>query len=374
MILTSPLWLTALVPWAIVTIYLLLGRRQRAEVPFVELWRGPVQPVSAARSMQRLPMWIALLLLAAGSAILAAANPIFVRATRPGSQEMKVAAGIESLVVRHDQCMVTLYHAGPTAPADLVIEVDGVPIARSVALAGPGGSVPCFIDLPKGANRVRVALANAPTQQQIGITAEAVRRRTWPRVQAVSPLPDEVSRIVDVYTARRPASSESLSIAIARNDVGLLGNQPGIVLADATTAVSGKVALWAHPVTEQVDNSALNIQRVATAANSFTPIVAVDGRMIIGVRDSPARQVWMGFSANTFAQTPSFVVLWTNVLNWVGDGGDEFDVVPGTAFATAYTLRAVEPAMSRFDLSHWLAGLALVLSALSLAVAPRAVA
>jgi hypothetical protein len=48
---TSPIWLALLVPWAGVSVWLLWGRRDRTNVPFLKLWRGPVESPRAQRQM-----------------------------------------------------------------------------------------------------------------------------------------------------------------------------------------------------------------------------------------------------------------------------------------------------------------------------------
>src|SRR5207249_6533909 len=44
----------------------------------------------------------------------------------------------------------------------------------------------------------------------------------------------------------------------------------------------------------------------------------------IAVREAPARQIWMGLSTQKLATSPEFVILWTNIFDWVGGGGEEF--------------------------------------------------
>lgn len=76
MLLSSPIWLVALAPWSAVTIWLLWGRRRRVDVPFVRLWRGPIEGPRAKRYLQAPPLAIATALCAALLAVLGATAPV----------------------------------------------------------------------------------------------------------------------------------------------------------------------------------------------------------------------------------------------------------------------------------------------------------
>jgi hypothetical protein len=71
----SPLWLVALVPWGGLALWLLWGRYRRAQVPYLELWRGAIEERPKRPGVRKPPLP---LLLAIGSmllAVLASANP-----------------------------------------------------------------------------------------------------------------------------------------------------------------------------------------------------------------------------------------------------------------------------------------------------------
>lgn len=76
MLLSSPIWLIGLAPWTAVVVWMLWGRRRRADVPFVQLWRGPVEGPRPKRRLQVPPLAIALALLAALLAVLGATRPM----------------------------------------------------------------------------------------------------------------------------------------------------------------------------------------------------------------------------------------------------------------------------------------------------------
>ncbi len=78
-----PIGLLALVPLAAVVAWMLWGRRRRRVVPFLNLWRGPVQSPPTKRSLILPPMSAILTLLAILLAILGAAGPRFGSAPNP---------------------------------------------------------------------------------------------------------------------------------------------------------------------------------------------------------------------------------------------------------------------------------------------------
>src|SRR5207249_962585 len=40
--------------------------------------------------------------------------------------------------------------------------------------------------------------------------------------------------------------------------------------------------------------------------------------------ERPARQVWVGFDSQSWPRSKDFVVFWTNVLDWLGEGGSGY--------------------------------------------------
>jgi hypothetical protein len=70
----APIWLLGLIPWAAVAIYLLIGRRQRIVVPFIDLWQRSVSQAQQRRQLS-LPPSLAAFLAAMALGIFAAAGP-----------------------------------------------------------------------------------------------------------------------------------------------------------------------------------------------------------------------------------------------------------------------------------------------------------
>jgi hypothetical protein len=75
MLLTTPIWLLGLLPWAAATLLLLLARRPRRDIPFLQLWQIEMPKAAMRRRFELPPIAVILGLLAALLAILAAAGP-----------------------------------------------------------------------------------------------------------------------------------------------------------------------------------------------------------------------------------------------------------------------------------------------------------
>ncbi|MGA2501070.1 MAG: hypothetical protein ABSH20_25310 [Tepidisphaeraceae bacterium] len=75
MFFTSPWWLFGLLPWAVLTLWLLWGQRHRVQVPFLQLWPRLQPHEHAKRSLELPPPALAALILAMLLAVLASAGP-----------------------------------------------------------------------------------------------------------------------------------------------------------------------------------------------------------------------------------------------------------------------------------------------------------
>src|SRR5580692_7883604 len=123
----SPLYLLALIPWAAIVIYILIGRRTVALVPFVDLWRNLAAPAASKRSMRLPPIAVMALLMAAFIAILAAAGP-----------EIRGESSVQQLIVIADR--------GITMSANERISSLANSIAPEILhLPGPGSLTLCVV-------------------------------------------------------------------------------------------------------------------------------------------------------------------------------------------------------------------------------------
>ena len=61
------------------------------------------------------------------------------------------------------------------------------------------------------------------------------------------------------------------------------------------------------------------------------PLVRRGDEVLLAVRSDPVRQVWVGAHSAQFAGTTDFVVLWTNIFDWLGEGGEQVFGAEGIA-------------------------------------------
>lgn len=75
MFFAAPIWLFGLIPWGAVAVVLLMSRRRRTDVPFLELWTLNAPQESIRRSFSTPPIGVILMLLGILLGLLAAAGP-----------------------------------------------------------------------------------------------------------------------------------------------------------------------------------------------------------------------------------------------------------------------------------------------------------
>jgi hypothetical protein len=439
----APIWLAGLLPWAALVAWLLWGRRRRVDVPFIDLWKGPVPARRAKRAMRLPPIGLAATLAAMLLAVFAAARPGFrntavgrtvtiivdrgitmsargktsecyrelihtagpailskfgsgpvnlvivpsgetiktdrdswaklAAAQSPTAVEnaaslraevrRRLSEGSEAIVVLSDQVlevaderlvrigpettlsnvgivrlaaregqasqlMVRVRNQSALTRATLTVLVDGAEAAkRQVELPPAGEHRDYFADMPKLGKVIRAELA-APDDLPADNVAWLVREQVWPIIEARTPLRAELQRMVELYTRQRPGGAESKRVAIVGAGEEVPTNEPAIVVANATTPTTGEVRVADHAVTKDVQDwpGAMKAATLAAEPNGagWTSVVSVGGKTAVAVRTAGARQVWVGFENPRFSQSADFVIFWTNVLTWAGEGGDAF--------------------------------------------------
>jgi hypothetical protein len=68
-------------------------------------------------------------------------------------------------------------------------------------------------------------------------------------------------------------------------------------------------------------------------------ILSINDHPAVAIRESPARQVWVGFASDVWPRSSDFVIFWTNVFDWIGQ------VQSGSRY-TLQSIGAVPPAPS----------------------------
>ena len=214
------------------------------------------------------------------------------------------------------QVMVRLVGEGSTKQT-IVISSDGARVERTVDAPGTA-----FIDLPGLGETVEVALS-----QGDALTADdrawLVRESGWPRIEPIATLPQELARMVETYRKLRPAREDAGVVSIVDAAANIDG--AAVILAPATAAATGSASVAEHPITTGVAwADVLKDARIGAAAPAgFTPVVSIGDRVAVAVRETP-RQAWVAIESTTFPRRADYVVFWTNVFDWLGQGGDAF--------------------------------------------------
>jgi len=235
------------------------------------------------------------------------------------------------------EVMVGVGNWSSATRATLTVSSGGRQRPQDVELPPPGGVRNYFVQMDGLADVVGVAVAAEGDRVSVDDQGWLVREYSWPRLEVRAELPAELRRMVEVYQVRRPAGERSKVVALVDREDQLAGGAGVVVSRDASgSAAGGELRVVDHPVTRSVRwEQATSGARVAERPRGdWTPLVFRGGRVLVAVRPEPARRVWVGFGSEVFARTADYVVFWTNVFDWVGEGGAEF---------TAHEVRGLPP-------------------------------
>ena len=448
MFFAAPWWLLGLPLWLAAVLWLLWGRRRRVNVPFLELWKGPVEPPAPRKGLQPPPAWLAAALAGTLFALLGAAGPalrrpaadrppltvivdrgitmsargthkprfrelaaavapaiadIWGRApvrvlTVPGGQaresdsarwpqllenlaptaadtrdELRLAivsqrmsrpepvivisdqdvgadepavvriapampvhnAGIVHIAARarpSPQVMVRIVNSSNrSARAPLVLRADGREVAQIAIDLPAAGAIDRFMDLP-APGRVLTARLEIDDDLPADNEASLVYERSWPVIEARCPLPPAMQRMVEAYRRLRPAGEGSRRVIIVDdldmlplNEPAALISRQGAGIEHAAAPPGGDVRCVDHPVTRNVSRWPAPASRSsAAAAPAWTTLVRHGEAVLLAVREQPARAAWTCLESDRWAATPDFVVFWTNLFNWLGEGAEDY--------------------------------------------------
>jgi hypothetical protein len=129
--------------------------------------------------------------------------------------------------------------------------------------------------------------------------------------------------MIEVYGRLRPPASEhSRRVVVVRDAEKLSPQQPGVIFAATPDQPADLKDLRVidHPITHDVDWPK-SASVAPNAPADSTPIVSAGDRVLVAVRAQPARQGWVGFESESWPRSPAYVVFWTSVFDWVGQGG-----------------------------------------------------
>jgi hypothetical protein len=276
--------------------------------------------------------------------IVAAAGPMVRIGLHPPAMPPEASdVKIDCLAVRAGpatQAMVRLLNQSDLATATLTIRADGNnPRSERVTLPARGETRNYFLPVPVAASAVE-AEVECDGAVRIDHRIRAVRRAAWPIVEAATPLPPELRRMIEVYGRHRPPGEGSKRIAVLCASGVWPAEQPDAIVADDTAAATTlsnlePLAVLDSPLTQSVDwEKILSRARISPPpTGDWQAIVTAAGVTVLAVRRQPVKQVWIGFQSDEFPHQPDFVVFWSNVLDWLGDGGQSYESArsPGPA-------------------------------------------
>ena len=435
----SPIWLVLLVPWGVMTLWLLWGRRCRTDVPFLDLWLGEVESPRAKRAMRLPPPALLAAILSVMLAIVAAARPVLRDPTRgplvtiivdrgvsmsatgrlaevierakrellafglgptdlvavpdgvvqrsdrsdwigpagklegtsidtrealartirealarndspifvltdqavpPGPRIGRIAPtraieniAIVHLAVRetpHAQVMVTVRNDSAAERAQLSVESAARAVGRAVDLRPRGRRGDYLVDLPSLGRSVRAKLDVADDLSFDNVRFLA-KEQAWPRVEIRSAITGGVQRVVEAYQKARPAGEGSAVVAIAST---LRPDERGVLIAETLGAAVPDGAahpsldIREHPITANVAWSRIDqrlpVERFELPGPGWIPILSANDIPLLAIREEPTRQIWTTLYGADLAKTTDFVILWTNILDWVASGGEKW--------------------------------------------------
>lgn len=202
-------------------------------------------------------------------------------------------------------------------------------VTRDVQLPPRDGERDYFFELPDSADVVEVSIAGNGDAMPADDRAWLVRRFSWPVMESRGNLPDAMRQMIRAYakSRRSDGGSKSIGVATVSSDVDSGGSQ--VLLGAAGTQLpldARELIVTDHAITRSVDWASLG-DAVSVAGEppvGFTPLVKLGERVLVAIEHDPVRKTWVGFDSANWAKTPAYVVFWTNVFDWTGEGGEEF--------------------------------------------------
>ena len=204
---------------------------------------------------------------------------------------------------------------------------------RTIALPPAGGEADTFVDA-KELGAIVSAEVIAPDDLPADNKAWLAREASWPRIEPAGPV-GELQRAIEVYRTVRPAGEGSATVRIWTGNAPPEPTLAGVVVRPGpglrATATTRPTRVAPHPVTDPVtDWTSLDLPAfdAAPPGGGWTPVLWAGERPLVAVRESPARQVWVGLDTDGWSNRPEYVVFWTAVFDWVGQGGETYAAHP----------------------------------------------
>ena len=222
--------------------------------------------------------------------------------------------------------MVSVRNDSDQRSARLRVRSGATAFEQELSLPPRGQQADVFIDLPGKSDEILSFELVVADDLAVDNRAWLVRQHLSAKVQSDSTVPAEVRRMAEVYARHRPPSPSAKEVFVTTQSQEIAATTcAAIVVSGDQTA--GAFRAMDHPITREVRDWPEDATLAPPPGEGWQPIVTANGRPCVAVRQSPARQVWIGFDSATFARRPDFVVFWTNVFDWLA-GEDEYTSEP----------------------------------------------
>ena len=238
--------------------------------------------------------------------------------------------GIAAITAREmpsPQVMVSVRNDSAMTEALLQVESTGNKVERRVKLPVRGGNAAYFIDLPKLGDVIEARL-QIHDDADADDVAYLVREKRAARIEPRTAIPESLRRMIDVYERVKPPEALSTVVAVVNQKSDLRVDDAGVVIESALAQgdLSGELRIVADPLTAIVNWGAVTLDAKvsASAPEGWTPLVQVGGKTLVAMQENPARKIWVGFDSPAWPRSVDYVVFWTNVFDWLGNGGQTF--------------------------------------------------
>ncbi|MGH7214410.1 MAG: hypothetical protein ACREIT_06575 [Tepidisphaeraceae bacterium] len=218
--------------------------------------------------------------------------------------------------------------SGQTGAASLQIVSGDRTVTRPIDLPRRDTEADYFIDIQDAladVTTVEILTDGDDDDLPADDRAWVARTRSWPRIETATVVPLALRRMIEVYADARPPAGSSRVVRVVSDGAVPADASPVVVIGAGAGEPASRLEPHAHPVVENVDWSALADARAAgQAPPGWAPVLIAGGRTLVAVTEQPARRVWVGFESESFPRSPAFVVFWTDLFDWVGEGGQTF--------------------------------------------------
>jgi len=224
------------------------------------------------------------------------------------------------------QIMVELLNESARSKATVQITTGDQTSSRTVDLPPRGQRANYFFEPRSVGERIEATVIDggAPANSH----AWLVREGSFPKIQIETTLDPAVQRMIDVYTRNRPPTNGGETVRVCGSLQDLPDDGTSIVVSPSRESVPFQSLSFAsHPILEHVDPQSISADGLTISSASprgWTPLISMGDRTLAAYRTEPHRAVWIGFDSPAWERTPSFVIFWANLLDWVGSGGQGY--------------------------------------------------